>query len=386
MPVKYDPFDIPVGEKFDVMNAFIEYATDYQVGVAGKGAMDFNRQHRWFASSDDASFAQTTYCTAASFVVTYQGEDHLGLNGGAFAAEGLTPTGRGWEVIADASLIDQIPALIAQAEQTRHQVLFEVGRYDVVCSANAIGALLDQTLGLATELDRALGYEADAAGTSYLDDPLGMLGTQIVASPLISVTANRSVAGGLATVRWDDEGVVPDEFTLIKNGVLVDYQTTREQAAWIAPYYQRTHQPIQSHGCARAPSALGITMQHAPNLAMVPGQEDTSFDDLVAGTERGIAILSCDIVMDQQGLNGFAGCTMREIVRGKLGRYLRGGALMFRAPELWKNVVAVGGPASLRWFGTYRGKGQPGQGAYHSVGAVPAKIKQLSIVDPGRTS
>jgi len=384
MPVKYDPFDIPIDEKFDVMNAFIDYAASYQVGINGKGMMDFMRQQKWFASSDDASWAQTVYCSSASFAVTYQDEYHLGLPAGGFGAEGLSPSGRGWELIADASIIDEIPTLIDEAEQTRHQIPFDVGRYDVVCSADAMATLLDQTLGPATELDRALGYEANATGTSYLDDPFGMLGTQLVASPLVSITANRSVAGGVATVQWDDEGVVPEDFTLVKDGVLVDYQTTREQAAWLAPYYQHIHHPMQSHGCARAPSALGISMQHAPNLTMTPGHMASSFHDLVAGTERGVAILGCDLLMDQQGLNGYAICTAREIVRGKLGRYLRGGALMFRAPELWKNVVAIGGPESLRWFGMYRGKGQPGQGAYHSVGAVPAKIKQLSIVDPGR--
>jgi len=188
----------------------------------------------------------------------------------------------------------------------------------------------------------------------------------------------------VATVRWDDEGVVPDEFPLISNGILVDYQTTREQAAWLAPYYQRIGHPIRSHGCASAGSALDITMQHGPNLALHPGTESVTFDSLVAGTEKGIAIYDLNVGMDQQQLNGMARGTMREIVRGKLGRFIRGGSLVFRTPELWKNVVALGGPGTERLFGQTRSKGQPDQSTTHSVSAVPAKIPQLSIIDATR--
>jgi len=381
MPIKYDPFDIPDGEKLDVMAAFREYAERYQVGIGTSSFMYFTRQQRYFASSDGASWMQTCYQSEAKFAVTYRDEYHLGLPGGGAGADGLSLTGRGWELISESGLMDTIPRLIDEAEQARHVIPFDVGRYDVVFSADAMAAILDRTLGAATELDRALGYEADASGTSYLSDPLDRLGTAIVASPLVSIMANRSVPGGLGTVAWDDEGIAPEDFPLVKDGILVDYQTTREQAAWLAPYYQKIGRPVRSHGCAAAGSAFDITMQQPPNLALMPGRAATTFEDLVASTEKGIAVLGLGVAMDQQSLNGMGYAIMREIKRGKLGRYLQGGALMFRAPEFWKSVVAIGGPASLRWFGMSRGKGQPNQTTQHSVGAVPAKVTQVSIVD-----
>jgi len=386
MPVTYDPFDIPIGEKSDVMAAFVDYATRYQPGIGTSTYMAFVRQQQLFVSSDGASWAQTVYQSLASFALSYRGEYHTGLGQGGAGADGLGPVGRGWEVVAESGLMDQIPQLIVEAEQARHRAPFDVGRYDVVCSAEAMATMLDATLGGATELDRALGYEANASGTSYLSDPLGMLGTQVVAAPLVTVTANRSLAGGLGTVKWDHEGIVPEDFTLVNNGVLVDYQTTREQAAWLAPYYQRIGRPVRSHGCANAQSALSITMQHAPNLVLMPGTASTSFEDLVAGTDSGVAVLGFTPTMDQQLLNGMGRrAVLREIKHGKLGRYLTGAsALMFRAPEFWKNIVAIGGPASQQWFGMSRGKGQPGQSTAHTVGAVPAKVKQVSLIDPRR--
>jgi len=384
MPVKYDPFDIPVVEKFDVMNAFADYASSYQVGIGAHTDMRFFREKRLAATSDGASWSQTRYQSEASFVVTYRDEYHARLGTGAAGADGLGASGRGWELVADSGLIDTIPRWIAEAEESRHRAPLDVGRYDIEFSAEARATVLDQTLGAATELDRALGYEANASGTSFLNDPLAMLGTPVIGNPLITVTANRSIPHGLATVKWDDEGIVPDDFMLIKDGVLIDYQTTREQAAWLAPYYKKIGRAIRSHGCANAASAMSIPMQHSPNLALAPSPHDVSFDDLVAGTEKGIAMLSLNLSMDQQVLNGMGFGVMREIKKGKLGRFIDGGALVFRAPELWKNVIGLGGARTFDWYPASRGKGQPGQGTSHTVGAVPAKIKQLSIVDPVR--
>jgi len=383
-PIKYDPFDIPIVEKLDVMAALADLASTTRVGIGAQAGMNFTRQSRVFASSDGASWRQTIYTSDAQFMVSYRNEYHAGLPFANASADFLSSAGRGWELVTDSGIAEAIPQLIEDAEQARHRVPVDVGRYDMVMSAETMAALLDHTLGAATELDRALGYEANASGTSYLDDPLQFLGAGPIVSPKITVAANRSLPGGAATVRWDDEGVVPGDFVLIDKGVLVDYQTTREQAAWLAPYYQRAGRPMQSHGCAAAGSALDITMQHAPNLALQPGSDHVTFDSLVAATEKGVAVLDLDISMDQQQLNGMASGTMREISRGKLGRYLHGGTLVFRAPELWKNIVALGGPGTQRWFGHARGKGQPRQRTVHSVGAVPAKIPQLSLIDRTR--
>jgi TldD protein len=381
MPVKYDPFNIPIGEKMDVINAAHDFARSYRAGINAMSSMSFVRQIKVFASSEGASWSQTTYTSAAGLAITYPSEYHARLPGGGAGTDFLSPAGRGWEYVSDPGLIDAIPRLIEEAEQSRHTVPVEVGRYDIVFSAQAMAALVDSTLGPATELDRALGFEANAQGTSYLNEPLEMLGSYQIGSPLLTVRGDRSTPGGAATVKWDDEGVEPEEFTLIRDGILVDYQTTREQAAWLAPYYQRVGRPVRSHGCAGAGSALHVTMQHSPNLALMPGTKDVSFDDMVAGTKKGIAVLSLSTNMDQQSLNGTGRGAMREIEDGKLGRFIRGAAIVFRAPELWKSVVAIGGPRTSALQGESRGKGQPHQNTTHSVAGVPAKATQVSVID-----
>src|SRR5690606_13369902 len=61
MPVKYDPFDIPIGEKMDFLNDAIDYAQSLKSGVLGNARMDFERQYKVFASSEGSAWTQTTY-------------------------------------------------------------------------------------------------------------------------------------------------------------------------------------------------------------------------------------------------------------------------------------------------------------------------------------
>jgi TldD protein len=382
MPVKYDPFTIAFAEKADYLDSVIAAMGRYRPAVGGTLVPSFQRLHKYFASSEGSSWVQTTYISEGQLQVGYRAEPgYHKMSSAGTRSPALTAAGRGWEYFSESHLLDQVPELIDLADQLRDQVMVDIGRYDVVCAPWAAASLLSETIGAATELDRAMGFEANADGTSYVDQPLAMLGTYQMGSPLLTVTANRSHVGGAATVQWDDEAVVPDEFAIVNKGVLVDYQTTREQAAWLAPYYAKTGKPVRSHGCASTQSAVDVTLQNAPNLQLQPGQQDVTFADLVANTEKGIAVLDLMATMDSQRLNGIGLGTMREITKGKLGRRIVNGAITFRAPELWKNLTGLGGPTSTRWFGMRSRKGEPVQSNVHSVGAVPAKFANTAIID-----
>jgi len=280
-----------------------------------------------------------------------------------------------------------------------------VGRYTVVCDGATMAALLDRTLGVATQLDRALGYEANAAGTSFLDDPLGMVGHFPVAAPLITVTANRTAPGDLATVRWDDEGVAAESFTLVKDGVLVDFQTTRAGAAWLAPYYTKAGLPVKSHGCAAAEDSLGLTLAMQPNLALAPGAPTVRVDDLVANVTQGILVTEGDVTqLDSQARTGVLTGQMQEIRNGRVGALLTGGAVLFDTLDLWKHIVAVGGAATAgrvvsprilmmvgngeflrgaRGFGMDV-KGQPPQSTSRTTRGVAATILNQPIINLAR--
>jgi TldD protein len=394
-PVTTDPFTLPLVEVHDWLQALTGYVTELgtsrgQKASAGSGfgarsiGVGFTKEERLFASTEGSITTQTVITTQPNIAFMYRNvpTDIPYYN---FAVQA------GWERLANMPLhdlirqaMDRVDAMLAGPPLPVKPV--EVGRYDLVLTADAMATILSDTLGPATELDRALGYEANMDGTSYLGPhPLNFLGTQ-VASPLVTVTADRSTRLGLATTKWDDEGIEPHDFTLIKSGTLVDYQTTREQAAWLESWYTKQGQPVRSHGCGAAPTALDVTMQHTPNLALQPGTTEQDVDDLVATLEHGLIIENLSNRMDFQCLNGLgllAGVT--EVRKGKRIARIGGAGLLFRAPEFWKDVQALGGPKSSHWIGGFGSqKGNPRQSTPYSVAAVPAWVKEQAIIDPTR--
>ena len=102
------------------------------------------------------------------------------------------------------------------------------GRYDLVIDPSNLWLTIHESIGHATELDRALGYEAAFAGTSFATpDKLGSLR---YGSPVMHVTGDRTAEHGLASVGYDDEGVDGQSWDLITGGIFTGYQVDRRMA------------------------------------------------------------------------------------------------------------------------------------------------------------
>jgi predicted Zn-dependent protease len=114
---------------------------------------------------------------------------------------------------------------------------------------------------------------------------------------------------------------------------------------------------------------------------MAPGQEETMFDDLVASTKRGYAVLGSYNYTDSQALNGTGRAQLvYEIRDGKLSTVVLGSSYLYRAPEFWRNVVAIGGSSASANFGIQRGRDYKYR-APHTVRAVPAKVHGIAMID-----
>lgn len=389
-PAKIDPFSVPLSEIQDVIVELQQALTEAGRVRSRPGEKNsavilfsFSQEERLFASTDGSLLTQTI---VAVHPLLYSWIYRNVKTAIPYFSQSVQA---GWEWMTERPIaglarptMDRIDAMLAHPLPVKP---FEIGRYDTVLSASAMATLVAATFGPATQLDRALGYEANVSGTSYLGpDPFALLGTRI-ASPLVTVTSDRTTPTAVATVKWDDEGVRAEDFPLVTKGILVDYQTTREQAAWLAPWYQKQGWPIRSHGCAGAEDALAPTIQHTPNLILQPGADAHDFEQLIEGMDHGLAVQGLDPRMDFQVATGHADVNeILEVRRGKPVARLTGNAqLLFRSTELWKNVEAVGGAQSLRWAITGNSrKSEPAQTTAFSVAAVPARIKQLAFIDP----
>jgi TldD protein len=392
MPVKQDPFEVSIDEISDCLSGLRLY-TDLRAAAVGlqveslQQSAEFIVSEKAFASSDGSYLAQRAYRTHGQhdFAII---DRKVGRGASGSLVDYLSPAGMGWELFRDQPLREAIRREldIAKSDIKLPIKPVDVGRYDAVLDAYTVAQIASATLGLATELDRAFGAEANATGTSYLNNPNEMLGTFKIGTPLLNVTANRNDVGSVATVKWDDDGVAPEPFTLVKQGVLSDFATTRENASWLKDGYGRSGVPIRSRGCSAGGDdyvfgGMFPPLTQTPNLVIVPGQASTDFDGLVAGVERGVAYWRLMINMDFQQLNGFAFGQTYEIRNGKKTARLNGGALMFRAPELWKSVTALAGPAAACRYGMQVEKGEPAQELFHSVTAVPVRVKDATMID-----
>ena len=388
-PIRIDPFTVPLEEIADLCGGWMSFADNLSaargLGSGTSCGFKFDKQERVFASTEGSYLTQTVSVI----------ELVMGLPDGRGFALPLAQAG--WEYVLDANMPERIRAALDQVVPrlpTRSHL--EIGRYDVLFTAPTVARLLNKTLAPATALDLALGYEANEEGTSYLGpDPLHWLGAE-VASPLITLLADRSDPQGLMTARWDDDGVPTMDFPIIRQGVLVDYQSTREQAAWLAPWYQRQDQegqPVRSRGGAATEHALCYPMQLTPNLTLTPGPVAGGVAELAARMERGLIVDNnlLQMEMDFQCATGVCNIGSSRSYEVRHGRVVAQYApsdrhLMFRTPELWTNILAIGGADSVQrqLISQYFGEVQKGQVmedfTRNSVAAVPIVVKQLAVI------
>jgi TldD protein len=379
MPVTVDPFEVYPPEICDFLLGLQVFTTRIPYVIKDHIHIEYTTeaQNKAFASTQGTYCTQRTYRSAGKF----QASVVKGQNGGGAHVDILSPAGMGWEMFRDQPVREEMEQAVDRvlAEMDLPIKPVDVGLYSAALDAFSLASLLNSTVGAATELDRALGYEANSGGTSYLTDPETMCGTFKLSSPLLSVTANRSEPGGAATVQWDDEGVVPRQFAIVKEGVIVDLQTTREGAGWLKQF--NTQVQPDSRGCAYASSAIHAPLVHTANLQMIPNSSTATFDDLLSTMEKGIAFRGVGFDMDFQQLNGMGIGAAYEVKKGKIVARIAGAGILMRAPEFWRKLVAIGDRSGARRYGFRQFKGEPRQESYHSVTAVPAVFKDTTIID-----
>ena len=384
-PARIDPFDVPIEEKVELLLA----ANAAALGVSGarfvSSQMFFLREEKTLATTDGTYVVQTIFRAQPSLNITAVAPDNSDFQ--TRQSNDVQPMGKGYEHVLDAKLVENAPRWAEEAVRKLSAKPVEVGRYDLILHPSHLWLTIHESIAHPTELDRAMGYEANYAGTSFVAPPDKMLGTLKYGPEFMNVQGDRSQPGSLSAVGWDDEGVQPDEFLIIKNGIFNDYQTTREQAPWLDWWYQRQGQEMRSHGCSYAQSWADVQFQRMPNVSLLPGEQNLSWDDLIAATDRGIAIVGeGSFSIDQQRYNAqFGGQVFHEIRGGKIVGTLKDVAYQLRTPEFWNSMDMIGGRDSYELGGAFNdGKGQPSQSNAVSHGCVPARFRNVNVINTGR--
>jgi TldD protein len=287
------------------------------------------------------------------------------------------PTARGWEAVAGNEWWDwstelaQLPSLLAEKVKSPSVT---AGPTDLVIDPSNLWLTIHESIGHATEYDRAIGYEAAYAGTSFATPD--KLGVMRYGSPVMNVTADRTVDFGLATIGFDDEGVRAQSWDLVRDGIFVGYQLDRVFAPRLGVG--------RSNGCSYADSPHHVPIQRMANVSLEPGTEDLSTADLIARVTDGVYVVgdkSWSIDMQRYNFQ-FTGQRFFRIRDGRLDGQLRDVAYQATTTDFWGAMEAVGGPSTWRLGGAFNcGKAQPGQVAPVSHGCPSALFRGINVLN-----
>ncbi|MBA2538139.1 MAG: TldD/PmbA family protein [Deltaproteobacteria bacterium] len=375
-PLIKDPFKIPLEDKAELLLAInreamkvpgVKFVSSHYSAVA---------EWKLLATTEGTYVEQEIVRLAPGYTVTavndklgeFESREH------DFAARQA-----GWEYVEAAPLVADARRIAEEAVAKLKAPSVREGKHDLILDPSNLWLTIHESIGHPTELDRALGYEANFAGTSFATpDKLGKLR---IGGPHINFYADKTTPGGLATCGYDDDGVRTQKWNLVDKGLFVGYQTTREQAGWINEKHSR--------GTCYGDSFSSFPFQRMPNVSLAPHSSERSIDDIVAATDAGIVVTGRGSwSIDHQRLNfQFSGQTFWEVKGGKRTRMLRDLAYQANTLEFWAGCDLIGGPKSWQLHGSMAdGKGEPGQSNAVSHGCPPARFKKVNIVNTNRRS
>jgi TldD protein len=231
------------------------------------------------------------------------------------------------------------------------------GSMPVVIKNGTGGVLFHEACGHGLEADHI-----QKAASVYA----GKVG-ELVASPLVTLVDDGTLAGEWGTLAIDDEGHPTQRNVLIQDGVLTDYM-------W--DFLRARKEGRQSSGNGRRQSYMHLPMVRMTNTFVLDGADDP--DDIIAATDHGVYVaeLGGGSVNTANGDFVFG---MREaylIENGQVTEPLREGNLIGNGPQVLRDIDMLGNDFRMGSPGTC---GKDGQGVPVGDGQPTLRVKSLTI-------
>ena len=376
-PFEIDPFEVPLEEKLALLLAADEAMRRVKGVRVAQGSLVTQREWKTFASTE-GSFIEQEITEVGGGIVAYAVDETEIQQRSYPNSFGRDQRTGGWEIVQAMDLPGNAERIASEAVAllTADPCPCEVTT--LILGPAQLALQVHESCGHPTELDRVFGSEAAYAGTSFLTPE--KLGTFRYGSPVVNLTADATVPGGLGTFGYDDEGVPAQRVPLVREGIFVGYLTSRETAVQLAKMRGEDPAKARSGGAMRASGWNRIPLIRMTNINLEPGE--WTFDDLIADTEHGIYMeTNRSWSIDDKRLNFQFGTEIAyEIKRGRMVRLLKNAIYTGITPEFWGSCDAVCNVDHWRVWGTPNcGKGQPGQVAHVGHGVAPARFRNVQV-------
>ena len=364
-----DPFKIPVEEKLDVLvqagrilkeqSPLIKAAYAYYRGF---------RENKFFMSIEGAKISQqTTWCGGGlSAIAVKNGEMQTRSYPASFGGNNATS---GYEFVESFALVDH-------AKETGQELLRLLdgekcpsGEIDVILTGDQLSLQIHESCGHPTELDRVLGMEADYAGTSFLTPE--KLGNFMYGSEKVNIMADATVPHGLGTFGYDDEGTRAKKMYLVKDGLFVGYQSSRETAVEL--------NLGESSGGMRGDAPMALPLIRMTNINLLPG--DWKAENIIEDTKDGVLLMTNrSWSIDDRRVNFQFGTEIGWRIRnGSKENMVKNPTYMGVTPQFWGSCDAVSKDDWIMHGVPNCGKGVPSQVMYVGHGCGTARFRKVRV-------
>lgn len=367
VPIKRDPFDVRLDEKIAFLLKVNEAVLKNKGIMRVQSMMSFDYEWKYLATSEGSYIEQEVWRTAPGFTAFARGKT---FKSRTFS---VPPRTAGYEVVEESKMLEAADKIAAEAIEHASAPPVTAGLKDLVMTPSHAMLTIHEIIAHPTELDRVVGHEANYAGTSFIS--VGDVGKLKYGSKLFNVTGDRTIAGGMCTIGYDDDGVKTTSFPIVREGILVGLQTNRETAHLVGEN--------DSKGCTFATSWRNYPFLRMPNVHLDAGPKGSPTpEEIIADTKDGILIDGRgSYSIDQQRYNGqFGGDAFWEIKDGKITRMVSDVTYNAITTDFWGNLDAVSGPEHWEMYGTTGdAKGQPVQINHPSHGSPYLRIKRIMV-------
>lgn len=367
-PYKINPFDVSLDKKIEFLLEIDSLMRRVKGINVSEAEMSFYNKKVTFASTEGSYITQDIMEVGAGISAMAIKGNEVQTRSFPNSFKGQFQTG-GYELLETFKLKENAERIAEEAVALLSAEQSPSGTKDLIIDSNQLALQVHESCGHPTELDRVFGMEASFAGTSFMTPE--KLNELKYGSEVVNITADATTPLGLGTFGYDDEGVLAQKTSLIKNGLFVGYLTSRETASKLGQ---------KSNGTMRADGWSRIPIIRMTNVNLESGTWE--FDDLIKDTEDGIFIsTNKEWSIDDKRLNFQFGCEVAyEIKNGKLGKMYKNPTYQGITPEFWNSCDAICNKTYWTVWGTPNcGKGEPMQIAHVSHGTAPSRFRNVKI-------
>jgi TldD protein len=367
-PYRIDPFKVSLEEKLKILFEIDKVLRSVKKIATARAFFHFIKKEQIFLSLEGSRIKQEILWSGAGYSATAISGDETQIR--SYPCSFGDYSCAGYEFIEGLRLLENAGQIAEEAVALLSAPRCPQGEKDLILGSSQLALQIHESCGHPSELDRVLGMEANFAGTSFLT--LDKVGKLKYGSKIVNIYADSTLAGGLGSFGYDDEGVSAKRVDLVRDGIFVGYLSSRETATLA--------RLERSSGAARADSYNHIPLIRMTNVNLEPCEG--SLEELIAQTKEGVLMdVNKSWSIDQQRLNFQFGCEIGwEIKDGKKVRMVKNPTYQGITPQFWNACDAICGMEEWRLWGVIScGKGEPLQLMGVGHGVAPARFKGIKL-------